>query len=429
MKTRVRLNSILLPLLAIGMIVMQLIDPSKIWQGLIIAFGGVWLIAVIWILSLRKNLRLQREVRFTWAQVGDVLEEQFTLTNTGFAPATWVEIIDHSTLPDYSAARAVGVGPYESNTWRTAGVCKRRGLYELGGTTLRSSDPFGIYSIEITLPEKTTLLVMPPVIPLPSIEIMPGGWMGDGRPRPNIIEQTVIAASVREYAIGDNPKIIHWPTTARRGKFYSRLLDGSPASDWWIVLDADANIQAGAGWENTLELGVILAATLADRGLRARHSVGLLASGAKTVWLKPQSGEKHRFEILRELAMLESGQMPFSELLKHASPTLGHRTSLIVITPSTKNDWLPSLAQLLWKGISPTVLLMDPASFDAPHSADSLANVLAEMRIPRFILNRSLLQGPEAHPGSHGRWDWRITPSGRAVSTRSPGDLTWKRLG
>lgn len=408
---------------------MQLLDPSKIWQALIVAFGGVWLIARIWIWSLRKNLHLIREVRFTWAQVGDSLEEQFTLTNNGFAPATWVELIDHSTLPGYSAARAVGVDPYAANTWRTTGVCKRRGVYELGGTTLRSGDPFGIYSLEIFLPENSTLVVMPPVIPLPSIEIMPGGWMGDGRPRPNIIDQTVNAASVREFAYGDNPKLIHWPTTARRGKFYSRILDGAPASDWWIALDVDKNVQAGEGWENTIELGIILAASLADRGLRARNSVGLLASGTKTVWLKPQSGERHRLEMMRELAMLEPGEMPFSQLLARANPTMGHRTSLIVITPSIKTDWLPSLTQLLWKGISPTVLLMDPASFDASQSADSLANLLAEKGIPRFILNRSLLQQPEANPGSRGQWEWRITSTGKAVSTHSPGDLTWKRLG
>ncbi|MBK9210615.1 MAG: DUF11 domain-containing protein [Anaerolineales bacterium] len=59
---------------------------------------------------MRDNLRLTREVRFTWAQVGDKLEEQFTLTNNGSVPATWVEVVDHSTLPDYSAARAIEWG-------------------------------------------------------------------------------------------------------------------------------------------------------------------------------------------------------------------------------------------------------------------------------------------------------------------------------
>ena len=431
MTARIKLNSVLLPLLTFGMLVMQLLDPSKIWQALIVAFGGLWLVAGLWAWSLKRHIRLTREVRFAWAQVGDALEEQFTLTNDGFAPATWVEVIDHSTVPGYSAARAIGVDNHETNVWRTSGICQRRGVYELGGTTLRSGDPFGIYSVEIFLPEKSTLVVMPPVISLPSVEIMPGGWMGDGRPRPNIIDQTVNAATVREFVHGDNPKLIHWPTTARHGKFYSRVLDGAPASDWWIALDVDSNVQAGAGWENTIELGIILAASLADRGLRARHpqGVGLLASGSKTIWLKPQSGEHHRLEILRALAMLEPGQLPLAELLERANPTLGNRISLIVITPSVKNDWLSALTHLSWKGISPTVLLMDPSSFDAPQNIDSLANVLAEKGIPRFILNRSLLQQPEAHPGWRGQWEWRITSTGKAVPLHPPGDLTWKRLG
>jgi uncharacterized protein (DUF58 family) len=429
MTARVRLNSVLLPLLTFGMLVMQLLDPSKIWQALVVAFGGLWLIAGFWAWSLKSHLRLTREVRFPWAQVGDALEEQFTLTNDGPVPATWVEVIDHSTLPGYSVSRAIGIDNHASNLWRTSGVCKRRGVYELGGTTLQSGDPFGIYSVEIFLPEKSTLVVMPPLISLPTIEIMPGGWMGDGRPRSNIFDQTVNAATVREFTQGDTLKLIHWPTTARRGNFYSRVLDGAPASDWWIVLDADSIVQAGAGWENTIELGVILAASLADRGLRARHSVGLLASGNQTVWLKPQSGERQRLEILRALATLEPGQLPLVEMLERANPTLGNRMSLIVITPSIKNDWLPALTHLSWKGISPTVLLMDPSTFDAPHSADSLSNILGTMGIPRFILNRSLLQQPEANPGWKGQWEWRITPSGKAVSTRPPGDLTWKRLG
>ena len=143
------------------------------------AFGGLWLVAGLWALSLKNHLRLTREVRFAWAQVGDALEEQFTLTNDGIIPATWVEVIDHSTLPGYSAARAIGIDNNSTNVWHTNGVCLRRGVYELGGTTLRSGDPFGICSVEIYLPEKSSLVVMPPVVPLPSMDILPGRL--DGR--------------------------------------------------------------------------------------------------------------------------------------------------------------------------------------------------------------------------------------------------------
>lgn len=429
MSVRLRLNSALLPLLTLGLLVLQLFDRSKIWLALSVAFGGLLLVAGLWAWSLKKNLQLKREVRFTWAQVGDALEEQFTLTNDGILPATWVELLDHSTLPGYSAARAIGINSMSTNVWHTSGVCMRRGVYELGGTTLRCGDPFGIFTVELFLPEKSTLVVMPPVIPLPAVQITPGGWMGDGRPRPSIMDQTVNASTVREYLHGDTLKMIHWPTTARRGKFYSRMLDGAPASDWWIVLDADSNVQVGQGWDNTVELGVILAASFADRGLRARHSVGLLANGKQTVWLKPQSDEHHRLEILRSLALLEPGQLSLSELLERANPTFGQRISLIVITPSIKNNWLSPLAHLTWKGISPTVILMDPASFGAPKGVDSLANALADMGIPRFILDRSLLQRPEAHPGLQGSLKWHVSPLGRAVPTRQFEDAKWRSLG
>jgi uncharacterized protein (DUF58 family) len=429
MTTRVRLNSVLLPLLAIAALVMQLFDPSKVWQAMVTAFGGAWLVSWLWARSLRDHMRLTREVRFTWAQVGDKLEEQFTLTNDGLAPATWVEVVDHSTLPDYSAARAIGIGNQDSITWHTTGVCTQRGVYTLGGTTLRSGDPLGIFNVEVHQPENSTLMVMPPVIPLPLVEITPGGWLGDGRPHPNSPEQTVNALTVHEYQHGEALRQIHWPTSARLNKLYTRVMDGSPANDWWIVLDAEANAQAGHGWESTLELGVILATSLVDRGLRARHSVGLLVSGDQTVWLKPKQEEDHRVQMMRALATLKPGDLPLSDLLSRAAPTLGHRTSLIIITPSLSSEWLTALTHLIWRGISPTVLLMDPASFGSANHADALSEILAQMGIPRFILDRSLLLRPEARPGGRGQWEWRIMPTGKAVSTRPPGDMSWRKLG
>jgi len=408
---------------------MQLIDPSSTWRALVIVFGGVWLIGWLWARSLKHHLALTREMRFVWAQVGDQLEEQFTLANPGTFPATWIELIDHSTLPGYSATRVTGIGNKETNTWRTTGTCTRRGVYQLGGTTLRSGDPFGVYTVEMHQSESSKMVVMPPVIPLPPIDITPGGWTGEGRPRPNLLEQTINASSVRAYASGDSMKLIHWPTTARHGRLYTRLLDGSPDSSWWIMLDLDSAIQAGDDPESTVELGVILAASLGDRGLRARYSVGLLANSLEAVWLKPGAGGRQRLEILRALAILERGHMPLAELLERAIPALGHRASLIIITASVSSDWLRSLPRLHRRGIQPTVILMDPASFGAPERSEPVARMLADRSIPCFTFGRELLHQPEAHPGWRGQWEWRITPTGKAVPVRPPGDLAWRRLG
>jgi uncharacterized protein (DUF58 family) len=412
-------------------LILQVLDPSTIWKALLAGFGGAWLTAYVWARQLNKNLSLVREVRYDWAQVGDTLEEQFTLLNDGLFPAAWVEVQDHSTLPNYSASRVTGAGSYEINTWHTSGVCTRRGMYVLGGTTIKSGDPFGIYTIEIHQTQSSTLVVMPPVIPLPAIEVTPGGWAGDGRSRSNSLEQTVNVFNVREHQQGEPLKLIHWPTSARRNKLYTRVLESSPSSDWWIALDADENVQVGQDWEATSELGVILAASLTARGLQARHAVGLLSNGlnrGQNVWLKPGAGEPHRLEIMRALAGIQPGKLPLAELLERAAPTLGQRSSLILITPSTESEWLSSLTQLRWKGISPTVLLMDPQTFNAPGHADSLADLLADMGIARFVLGRDLLQRSDANPALRQN-QWRIMGTGKAVATRPQQDISWRQLG
>jgi len=390
-------------------------------------------VGYLWARSLRDNLRLERAMRFGWVQVGDKLEEQFVLYNDGLFPATWVEITDRSTLPGYSVTRATGIAEKSQNLWHTTGLCSRRGVYTLGYTTIRSGDPLGIYQVEIVLPDSVTLMVMPPVIALPSIEITPGGWLGEGRPRPQAPEQTVSSAAVRQFAPGDGIRLIHWPTTARLNELYVRMLEGAPVGDWWIILDFDRSVQvAGDGSETTEELGVILAASLADRGLRNHRSVGLLASGKEPIWMRPELGDHRRWEILRALALLELGETSLAGLLESATPAFGHQANLIIITPSLKSEWLKPLTDLIWRGSTPTVIMIDPSSFGSrtnpPANMNALDNLLIDLNIPHHVVTRDLFKQPDAHPGPRGQWEWRIMPTGKAVPVRLPGDLTWKSL-
>ena len=411
------------------LIAAQITNPSAVWKGLLVVFGGCWLLSYLWARSLQKNLRLERAMRFGWVQVGDKLEEQFVLSNVGWFPATWVEITDQSTLPGYTVARATGIESRSENLWRTTGLCSRRGVYTLGNTTIHSGDPLGIHRVDINQPESVTLMVMPPVIALPTIEITPGGRSGEGRPRPNSPEQTVTAAAVRQYAPGDSMRLIHWRTTARLNEPYVRLLDGAPAGDWWIVLDFDDHVQIHEDEsETTEELGVILAASLADRGLRAHRSVGMLASGKEPIWMRPDAGEHRRWEILHSLALLEPGETPLAKLLESSSPALGRQASLILITPSLSSEWIKPLANLYWRGFTPTVILIDPASFGSPAGTRALENLLTDMNIPHHTVTSDLFKQPDARPGPRGQWEWRITPTGKAIPVRLPGDLTWKSL-
>ena len=428
MPSRLRLNSYLLPVIVVALCIVQLIDPSRVWTVLLVGLGGLWFITFLWARGLSRHLSFVRELRYGWVQVGDALEERFTLDNRSGFSATWVEIEDRSSLPGYNASLATGVDGHGANQWRKKSTCTRRGVYFLGDTLLHTGDPFGIYTVTIRNSARASLMVMPPVVPLPILDIIPGGFGGDGRPTPNAPEDTIDASTIREYAPGDSMRLVHWKTTARQGKFFVRLFDGAPASDWWILLDLQNTAQVGEGENSTEEHGVILAASLADRGLGEHLGVGLVINGGRLNWLPPRSGSDQRWEILRMLALASRGEIPLVDVLEHVQPNLGHNSSLLIITPTSETDWLPTLPSLYRRGITPTVLSLNPGSFGGKWDNRELMIALEKMGVAHYDIPREVLDRPEATPGTRGQWEWHVSATGRAIPIRSPGDLSWRRL-
>lgn len=427
-RVSVRLRTYLLPVLLGILLLLQLSDPNKGWVILLVGLGSAWLAGLAWIRALSKGLVLKREMRFGWAQVGDRLEERFTLANHSGLPGIWVEVRDGSNLPGYNASRVTGVGGESSNTWRSRGICTQRGAYTLGPTTLRSGDPFGFFELLIEYPALMPLIIMPPVVPLPAIQVSPGGRGGEGRRRAHALEETINASSVRPFQPGDSPRRIHWKQSARRDQLHVRLFDSTPSSDWWIFLDMDQQAQAGEGEGSTEEHSVILAASLADRGLDLNRSVGLVSGGQPTIWLPPANGTSRRWEILRALARLHPAQTTLAELLERARPLIRRRASLLVITPNASGTWLEALLGFVDRGYQPTVFLLDPESFLGPAKAASLMAEMARWGIAHYLIRRDFLDRPEARPGSAGRWEWRITPTGRAIPVHQPDGMEWKVL-
>jgi uncharacterized protein (DUF58 family) len=423
-----RLNYPFLPVVVSTLALLVLVDTTQVWKVLLFSLGSAWLIAYLWARSLLQGLSLRREVRYGWAQVGDHLENRFTVQNSGWATATWLEVIDHSDIATYQNNRVTGIEGRTSRSWRTEGICTQRGVFNLGPTSLRTGDPLSIYTVLIHDPTSVSLMVAPPIVPLPYIDIAPGGRSGAGRPRPNAPERSVSASHVRPYVPGDDMRLLHWRTTARHATPYLRVLDGTPSGDWWIILDLDRQVQVGQGWDSTLERGILLAASLADRGLRQGSAIGLAASGEQLIWLSPQAGENHRWEILRALALANPGNTPLDDLLASNPQSFGRWASLVLITPNRSQGWVEALLPLLWRGATPTVLLLEARGQPDIHSAANYQAFLHKAGIHSELIAPDLFDRPEVHPGTQGQWGWRIGATGRAIPTRKPADMSWRTL-
>jgi uncharacterized protein (DUF58 family) len=181
---------------------------------------------------------------------------------------------------------------------------------------------------------------------------------------------------------------------------------------------------------------VVLAASLADRGLRLGKQVGLVAQGEDLTWLPPRSGEGRRWEVLRALALVGRGDIPLARLLAECGGSLGRRSSLIVITPDVTGDWIESLVSLARRDIVPTVLLLDAGTYGAGGdgaerlrvSTSRTAATLASVGIAHQVIESDLLNRSELAPGKQGHWEWRVLGTGHAVPVRKPEDTAWKAL-
>ena len=153
-----------------------------------------------------------------------------------------------------------------------------------------------------------------------------------------------------------------------------------------------------------------------------------MAQGEELLWLPPHGGDHQRLSILRALALVKSGKRPLTELLQRASSAFKQHTSLVIVTPAINAEWTQALLPLQQRGVVPTVLLLDPASFGGHGDANKTTASLADLGVTYYVITHDLLDRPEARPGQGGKWEWRVLPTGHVVPTHRPRDLTWKKV-
>lgn len=338
--------------------------PDRVWNTLLLGFGGMFGVAFLWARELAKGLSGARRLRFGWVAVGDLLEERFSLTNTSYLPALWVEVLDASNVPGYRTAVVRSVSPFQTINWRETAVCLRRGQFNIGPWTLRTGDPFGIFIVTHHYPSSSEIIIHPPIhgqIPIP----LPAGQSnGRVRARQQSWLATLNAATVRSYQPHDPQRWIHWPTSARRGSLYVRQFDLDAAGDIWLVLDLETAVQLGRETLGTEEHAVLLAASLAARGLRQNRGVGLATYGQTPQIILPGQGQGQQWKLLRALALVAAdGQLSVGQALQDVARVAQRGAAAVIITPTDKLDWLPQLASLAKRGIESNVILLERGSF------------------------------------------------------------------
>ncbi len=399
--------------LALVAFVAGLVTGRDLLFTLAYLLGLLLILSFAWAWINLNGVHLSRLTRVRRTQVGRPLEERFTVRNTSIIPKLWLEVRDFSTLPYHYSSHVVNnLGSRQSYSWRVTTICQQRGRYQLGPIRLRTSDPFGLFPMERDLAPTSNVVVFPMTFDIHQFALPVGILPGGDALRRRTHYITTNASSVRDYEPGDSFNRIHWRSTARRDRLVVKEFELDPLADIWIVPDMSVfghispRKQAAPlppppgdipGWlkmqefrlpASTEEYTVTIAASVAQFFLRRDRAVGMLGYGQSNEILQPDRGERQFNRILETLAVLRAeGEVPLQDMLYAESHLFPRGTTVIVVTPNSREEWSVAARQLSRRGLRVVTILVNPASFNGPRSAEPLYHLLRASGQVAYMVN------------------------------------------
>jgi uncharacterized protein (DUF58 family) len=347
---------------------------------LLLLFIAAWL----WTWASARWINLERVPRQQRSQVGSALEEELTIRNLSWLPKPWMDVYATSTLPNHRAHLFASLGPRGEQSWTLSTLCHQRGRYQLGPTTVRVGDPFGLFHRERLFPAESAVVVYPQTVPLHGFRAPDGDLPGGGTHRVRVPHMTAMATGIRDYQPGDPFNRIHWPNTARLGRLLVKEFEQDPVADVWVVLDLDRNIHVGSGPDSTEEYAVTTAASLASHFLLENRAVGLVTQGHH---LLPDRGTRQLLKVLELLAVVRVREFQgVGELLAASAPLFARGTSALVVTPTARAEWLPALEDVTQRGVRSAVVLLEASTFGGTRPSLMLVGSLAAAGIPTYLV-------------------------------------------
>jgi uncharacterized repeat protein (TIGR01451 family) len=380
-----------------------------------------------WAYDLAAERRCDNSPR----EVGDTLEVEITLQNTGSLPILWVLVED--LLPERSFRRSrfsvkgkrvhvVNLRPKQTKPIRYKLVFEMRGYYPVGPTMLETGDVFGLHRRHRVVGEPVYVMVYPKVLPMPQYDFASERPIGEVRLQNRLFEDVTRTAGVRQYQAGDPLNRIHWRATARTGQLHSRIFEPTTLAGATLLVDFHTDGYHSRGEPFRSNLAVTTAASIAyavsvlnqrlglasngrDAADRIREESLVKRSGAEfetrdelrgkyeladeSDRIRPVLVETRRgidqFQKIREaLARLEiTDALTFAQLALEMAARVPRDATLIAILPRVPLESAIALGTLRRQGFAITAILI---GLDETEKLEALGRLLAEaVRDIRYV--------------------------------------------
>jgi uncharacterized protein (DUF58 family) len=229
-----------------------------------------------------------------------------------------------------------------------------RGRHPFDALRLTVEDPFGLARAELVQGETQALVVYPRLVTLDRLFSQGGTHAQEGRRlllrRPTGFD----LHSVREHEEGESLRMVHWPSTARRGRLMVKELEDAPRDEIAVLLDAV---------DDGFDVAVRAAGSILRAHVRHGRRCALVVNSAVPE-VQPVATEHDWRRALELLACAEPDARTPAYALVHARGGVVARSlELVVVTPRLDAPLVDRLVQraLSRLGVSVVYVATSPA--------------------------------------------------------------------
>ncbi|MBS0203180.1 MAG: DUF58 domain-containing protein [Planctomycetes bacterium] len=249
------------------------------------------------------------------AMVGELFNVELMLSNSRPLMSIWIMSVRDTIQHAYENLTAVvlfaRVAPRSSQVGHYQLKLMRRGRYQLGPLLTYSRFPLGLVERSRLFPLAGEVLIYPRIGRLGAA--WRRRWLGAtelvARPQPQAGVFHDEFHRLREFRTGDNPRDIHWRTSARRGELILREYQQNRDFNLSIILDLWQPDSARKEESRLIEQALSFAATaIVEHGRGCRDAIlTLSASGATTFRWQGQGTSASLESLFDGLAVMNAG--------------------------------------------------------------------------------------------------------------------------
>jgi uncharacterized protein (DUF58 family) len=309
---------------------------------------------------------------------GEELHLKIQVSNRKPLPLPWIQVEDQvpaglemsiSILPDPELKvrllrRSAALFWYSAVNWKLTLKGEKRGYYRIGPATVSSGDMFGFYIRSLSLETVDYVTVYPKLFPLSSLEIPSLHPMGEAKTAERIFQDPARTIGVRDYHPSDGLRNIHWKASARCQKLQAKVHESTTTLKIALFLDVESFIDNGSLWDEDFELGISVAASIANHVSEQGSPLGLfvntqLADSGEAVSIAPGGSRGQITQVLDSLAKVTpKPSSPFEPFFEAQRKRLQGGTTLLFIFARPPEPLQGLLSHLKGSGHKILVLLI-----------------------------------------------------------------------